>query len=220
MIAQDRHKRPPMNASKFLLAAIFLTSGQALADGPLDICTTLATDTTGSLKAGYVSDGNELSTREFVLQYRNGKALVLASSGVCYPRVQTIARDVFLVSVENCGSAFLPEYWIARADRHTKSVVLLDYLSPYKFFAAEMKKDQWDTGHLRVRLLYAAQYQYPFQPAELGMLVSSRGYEERPMGYRSPAGSPSLCCAISVPIPASRIGDACIVARIPVWQTG
>ncbi|RCJ03623.1 hypothetical protein DDK22_36335 [Cupriavidus necator] len=167
--ALDRSKWFGVGVSLLLLGLIFLASGRALA-----VCTTLATDRTGSLKAGYLSDGTELSTREFVMQYRDGKALVLSASGNCYPRVRTVAQDYFLVSVENCGSAFLPEYWLVRADRLKRRLTLVDYLSPYRFFAAELKTE--DSSLSRVRLAYAAQYQHPYQPSEVRMRVSMRGF--------------------------------------------
>lgn len=167
-----------MSAFKYLLTAFLLASGcQALAGGPHNICTTLATDKSGSLKVGYLSDGTEISTQNFALQYRDGKTLEFPSSSVCYPRVRTIAQDVFLVSVENCGSAFLPEYRLVRADPITGRVRLLDYLSPDRFYAAELKEDRWAPGGLQVRLLYAAQYKYPFQPSKISMVVSPRGFQ-------------------------------------------
>jgi len=145
-----------------------------MASAALSLCTTLATDRTGSLKAGYLSDGTEISTREFVLQYRDGKAMVLSTSGTCYPRIRTVAQDFFLVSVESCGSAYLHEYWLVRADRLRRRIDLVDYLSPYRFFTAQLEGE--DSRFSQVRLIYVDQYHYPFQPSELRMYVTTRGF--------------------------------------------
>jgi hypothetical protein len=56
----DRNKMYKISFPRLLLAAFFLNSVPALA-----ICTTLATDRAGSLKAGYLSNGAELSTGFF-----------------------------------------------------------------------------------------------------------------------------------------------------------
>ena len=100
--------------------------------------------------------------------------MILSTSGTCYPRVRTVARDFFLVSVESCGSAYLPEYWLVRADRLTRRLALVDYLSPYKFFTARL--DAQESRLSRVRLIYVDQYHYPFQPSEMRMRVTTRGF--------------------------------------------
>lgn len=54
-----------MNSSKLLVISLLLASGHALADAPPNVCTTLATDKTGSRNAGCLSDATEVSTRGF-----------------------------------------------------------------------------------------------------------------------------------------------------------
>lgn len=85
---------------------------------------------------------------------------MLGASGTCYRRIQTIARDFFVISVENCGSAFLPNYWLVRGDRLTRQLALVDHLSPYMFFAAELRKELSSLS--RVRLVFAEQHQRPY----------------------------------------------------------